>query len=134
MPVGGDIDRDQIVPIFRLVRATRGERAPKNAGIADQHIEALVAFVESQCESRDAVAVLHVERHQGGGAAGGLDLVVELFQPADRARDGHDMRAGLRKLERDRSANAARGAGDQRNTVGEGLGHAPVDWSGHGRD
>ena len=32
-------------------------------------------------------------------AAGRLDLVVEFFEPADGARDRHDMRAGLRELQ-----------------------------------
>ena len=106
MPVRGDIDRDYVVPIFWLV-VRKGRQGSQYAGIADQHIEALVAFVESQCEPGDAVAVLHIERHQGRGAAGGLDLVVQLFQPTDRARDGHDMGPGLGKFERDRSANSA---------------------------
>ena len=94
---------------FGSTWAERRERT-ENASIADQHIEPLVAFVEGQCEPRDAVAVFDVERHQCGRAAGCLDLVVEFFEPADRARDRHHMRARLRQLKRSRGADAARGA------------------------
>ena len=45
------------------------------------------------------------ERHQGRGAASGLDLVVKLFQPADGARQRHDMGPRLGKFERDRGAD-----------------------------
>ena len=38
--------------------------------------------------------------------------LIELFQPADRARYSHDVRTRLCELERGRSANAARGASD----------------------
>src|SRR6476659_7161520 len=106
MPVRGDIDRDHVVPVIRLV-VRKGRWGSQYAGVANQHIEALVALVESQCEPGDAVAILHVERHQGRGATGGLDLVVQLSQPAGSARDSHDMGPGLSKFERDRSANSA---------------------------
>ena len=99
-----------------------GDSGPRMPALPTSTSSRPVALVEREREPRDAVAVLHVERHQRGGAAGGLDLVVELLQPADGARDGDDMRAGLRQCERDGRANAARGAGDQRDTVGEGFG------------
>ena len=120
LPIGGDVDRKHVVPVLRLEVVERRRHA-ENAGIADQHVEAPVAFVERQREPRDAVGIFHVERHQRGRAAGRLDLVVEFFQPADRARHRHHMGAGLRQLQRDRRANAARGAGDQRDFVGEGF-------------
>ena len=103
--------------------AERRQRAD-DAGIADQYVEAPIAFVERQREPRDALAVLDVERHQRGGAARGLDLVIELFQPADGARHRHHMRSRLGELQGQRGANAARGAGHQRDTVGEGVRHA----------
>ena len=65
--------------------------------------------------------ILHVERHQRGARAGRLDLVVELFEAADGARDRDDMGAGLRQFERQRRADAARGAGDEGDLVGEGF-------------
>ena len=98
----------------------RRQRA-EHAGIADQDVEPLVTLVERERQPRNAVAVLHVQRHQRGRAAGCLDLVVELLEPADGARNGDDMRAGLRQRERQRRANAARGAGDQRDAIGEGF-------------
>ena len=122
LPIGGDVDRDQIVPVLRFDMAERRQR-PEDAGIADQHVEAAVALVERQRQAGDAVAILDVERHQRGAAAGRLDLVVELFQAADGARHRDDMAACLRQLQRQRGANAARGAGHQRDTVGEGFGH-----------
>ena len=66
--------------------------------------------------------ILDIERHQRRRAAGGLDQVVELFQRADGARESDHMGAGLRQGERDRGADAARGAGDERDFVGEGFG------------
>ena len=107
---------------FGLDMAERGRHA-EHAGIADQDVEAAVTFVEREREPGDAVRILHVERHQRCRAALGLDLVIELFQPADRPRHRHHMRAGLRQFERQRRANTARGAGDQRDTVGQGSGH-----------
>ena len=76
-----------------------GDSVPSDAGIADQHVEAAVALGQRQRQPGDAVAVLHIERHQRGRAAGRLDLVVEFFQAADGARHRDDMRAGLRQLQ-----------------------------------
>ena len=98
-----------------------GESGPEQAGIRHHRIELAEALVERGAEPRDAVEVFQVERHERGGRAGFLDLVVELFQAADRARQRHDMRAGLRQRERGRKADPARGAGDKRDTAGEGL-------------
>ena len=70
-------------------------------------------------------AVGEVERHQGGRAALGLDLVVELFQPAHGAGDQHAVRAFAGEGQRGRGAEAARGAGDQRQTAGQAAGEKP---------
>ena len=110
--------------------AERRER-PENAGIADQDVEPAEALVQRKPEPVDALVVLEVERHQRGGAAERLDRVVELLEPADGAGDGDDVGAGLRQRERGRIADAARGAGDERDAVGEGQGHDRV--SGHVR-
>src|SRR5665213_1813646 len=109
-----------LVPVLRLDVAERRWRA-QNAGIADQHIEAAVTLFEREREPRDAVTILHVERHQSGRATRRLDVVVEFLKATDGARHGDDVCACLRELQRERGANAARGAGDQRDTVGEGL-------------
>ena len=82
-----------------------------------------IACVEGEREPGNAVEILHVERHQSGSAAGRLDLVVQFFKPAAGARHRDDVGAGLRQFERNRRANAARGAGDKRDAVGERLTH-----------
>ncbi len=47
-----------------------------------------------------------------------------LFQRADGARHGDDMGAGARQRQRTALADAARGAGDERDPIGERLRHA----------
>ena len=54
------------------------------------------------------------------------DFVVEFFQAPLRPRHGHDMRAGLGERARGGIADAARGAGDEGDAVGEGKGHSKV--------
>ena len=68
-----------------------------DAGIADENVELAVALMQRCAEPRDAVEIGEVERHQRGAAAVFADLVVKFLQPALRARDGHDMRAGAGK-------------------------------------
>src|SRR6187551_1158476 len=74
-------------------------------------------------EPRDAVEVSKVERYQRGAAAVLADLVVEFLKAALRARDGHHVRAGAGKRTRGGIADAARGAGDERDPGSEGFGH-----------
>src|SRR6516225_8441866 len=102
--------------------AERGQR-PKNAGIADQHVESSEALVQGGAEPIDALVILEVERHERGRTTQGLDRVIELLEPADRARERDNMGAGAGQRERGGIADAARGAGDERDTVGEGKGH-----------
>src|SRR6266536_4523678 len=94
-----------------------------DAGIADEDVELAMAFVQRSAKAGDAVGIREVERHQRGAAAVVADLVVELFQPALRARHRHDMRAGFGKCARGGIADAARGAGDESDAGGEGWGH-----------
>ena len=86
-----------VVEVLGLDVAERRQRA-EDAGIADHHVEPAVALMERQRQPRDAIHVLHVERHQCRRAAGGLDPVVEFFQAADRARHRDDMGAGFGEL------------------------------------
>ena len=72
----------------------------------------------------DAFDVFEIERHEGRGCADRLDGIVELLEAADRACQGHRVRAGFRQGERSRIADPARGAGDERDSVGKGRGHA----------
>ena len=94
-----------------------------DAGIADENVDLAVALMQRRAQPGDAVEIGEVERHQRGAAAVFADLVVEFLQPALRARDGHDMRAGAGKRARGGIADAARGAGDEGDTGGEGFGH-----------
>src|SRR6266702_3117510 len=105
--------------------AERRKRA-KHASVADQNVEPLIALVERGVKPRDALVVLEVKRNKRGGAAGRADRVVELLQAADRARECDHVRARTRERERRRIADAARGAGDERNLAGEGRGHRPL--------
>ena len=68
--------------------------------------------------------VAHVERRQRCRAAGGAHGVVELFQAADGARHRDHMRARARERERRRVADAARGAGDERDPISKRLRHS----------
>jgi len=98
-------------------------RGPGDAGIADENVDLAVAFVQGETEPGDAVEIGEVERHQRGGAAVLADLVVEFFEATLRARHGDDMGAGLGECKCGGTADAARGAGDDGDTGGEGLGH-----------
>src|SRR3954471_12823236 len=82
--------------------------------------------MQAGTEARDAVGIGEVERHQRGATAVLADLVVELFQPALRARHGDDMRAGPGQRLCRGEADAARGAGDESDAVGEGFCHGGV--------
>ncbi len=93
----------------------------QNAGVGDKDIEPAIALAHRGGEPVDTGIVFQVERHQGGSAAGGANGVVELFQAADGAGDRNDVRAGLGERERSRVPDAARGAGDQSDAVGEGF-------------
>ena len=94
-----------------------------DAGIADENVELAVALMQRRAKPGDAVEIGEIERHQGGAAAVLTDLVVEFLEPALRSRHRHDMRAGLRQRARGGIADAARGAGDESDAGGEGLGH-----------
>src|SRR5450759_3069504 len=94
-----------------------------DAGIADQNVELAVTLVQRRAKAGDAVEIGEIERHQGRGPAVVADLVVELLEPGLGSRHRHHMRAGLRQRARGGVADAARGAGDECDTGGEGEGH-----------
>ena len=94
-----------------------------DAGIADEDVEFAVALMQRGAKPGAAVEIAEVERHQGRAAAVLTDLVVELFEPALRARHRHDMGALLGKRARGGIADAARGAGHESDAGGEGWGH-----------
>src|SRR4030088_3198588 len=98
-----------------------------DAGIADEDVELAMAFMQRRAEPGDAVEIGQIERHQGRSSAVFADFVVELFEPALRARHRNHMRAGFGERTRGAIADAARGAGDQSDTGGEGKGHDRCD-------
>ena len=111
---------NHVVPRLQLDMTERRGGAG-DAGIADEDVELAVTLMQRSAKPRDAVGVGEVERHQRGAAAVFPDLVVELFQPALRTCHRHDMRAGFCQRARGGIADAARGAGDESDTGGEGL-------------
>ncbi len=92
-----------------------------DAGIADENVELAVTFIERRAEPGDAVEIGQVERHQCRAAAVLADLVIEFFEAALRSRHRDHMRAGLCQRARGGIADAARGAGHQSDTGGEGA-------------
>src|SRR6516164_3438982 len=82
-----------------------------------------MTLVKRCAEAREAVEVGEAEWHQRGGPAVLPDLVVELFEAALRACHRDDVRALLCKRACGRIADAARGAGDKDDAIGEGERH-----------
>ena len=66
-------------------------------------------------------AVGEVERGDGRAAAGFVDAVLDRFERARRSGDEDDMGAGGAERFGGRRADAAAGAGDERELSGEGL-------------
>ena len=99
-----------------------GEEGPATPALPTQDVELAVALVQRRAEPGDAVEIGEVERHQRGAAAVFTDLVVELFEAALGSRHRHDVRAVPGKRARGGIADAARGAGHEGDTGGEGLG------------
>src|SRR5690606_24028723 len=91
----------------------------EEAGIGHKEIQFAPTIVNRAAETVDGGHIRQVERHQGRLTANGLDLVVQFFQPAGRACDGDDMRAGSGKSLGEKIANAARGACNQSDTPGK---------------
>src|SRR5258708_12726097 len=101
--------------------AERGQR-PKNAGIADHHVESSEALVQGRAEPIDALVILEVERHERGRTTQGLDRVIELLEPADRARERDNMGAGAGQRERGAIPDAPRAPPDDPDTRVAGKG------------
>ena len=95
----------------------------EQAGVGEEAVEAAPALEERPAQPVDAGAVLEVEGNERGRTAPGADGVVQLFQPADGARDGNHVGAGFGERQRRRPADAARCAGDDDDAIGEAAGH-----------
>ena len=119
LPVRGDVDRDRHCPRLSARCVERRGTLP-SAGIADKNVEPPVALVEAAASRYEPAKSRDVERRQRGRTAGCADRVVELFETADRARERDHMRAGARQHECGGAADAARGAGDERDPTEQG--------------
>ena len=91
----------------------------EDAGVADEDVELAPALEQRRPELIDLVALAEIELQQRRLAAARADLVVELLERADGARGDDDVGAVLGEGERDGPADAARGAGDEREPVFE---------------
>ena len=124
-PVGGDVGVEHLGPFVRLDMGQRRQR-PEDAGIGEQDVELAPALQQGRAELLDRRRVAEIDRHQRRAAADRVDLVIELFERARGPRQRHDMGAGLGESERSGAADAARGAGDERDAPFERLGHAGI--------
>src|SRR5262245_49481188 len=99
---------------------------PKDAGVADEHVELAPTLVDGGAQGVDLVVRLEVEGEQRGAAAAGPDLVVDLLQCAGGAADEDQVCAFLGVGQRHGAADATGGSRDERETAGE------AGWSGQG--
>ena len=78
------------------------------------------ALMQGGAQLVQTVSLAQVQRYEGGVLARrGEDAVVQGFERALGASEGHDMRAGFRQAQGDGRADAARRAGDQGDTARE---------------
>ncbi len=94
----------------------RRQRA-QYARARDENVELAPALKQRRSDLVDLVAAAQIERKQGGLAAGGADLVVELFQPPDRPRRDHHVRTLFGQGQRHGAADATRGTRDEGEAV-----------------
>ena len=134
--VAGETEQDA-VRVTRALRAAGllvsldylGEdtRDPAQAAaVTDEYIEPSIALVERRAKPIQGGIVAEVERSECGRAAGGAHCVVKLLKSADGPRQSHHMRAAARKQQGGRVADAARGAGDERDPISKRLWHSLV--------
>ena len=102
----------------------RRQRA-EHAGVADENVETAPAPKQRLAEPIDRRMIPEIAGDQGrrvfGAGARGADFVVEFLERALRARESDDMRALGRQGQRHGAADAARGAGDERNAGSESF-------------
>ena len=102
LPIGGDVDREDIVPVLRLDVAERRRRG-QQPGVADQHVELAVTLVEREREPAMPSKSFMSSGTKVAVPPPALILSSSSSKPADRARRRDDMRAGLRKLQCERA-------------------------------
>ena len=121
--VGGEIERDQLVPFLQIKVRHRRQRAQLRR-IQDQRIQPAPAPADGTAQPVDGVIIGQIERRDGGAAAGLVDAVVQLGQPGfGAAGDDHVPAFAGQHFGRCR-ANAAAGAGNEGEFLGRDVGHA----------
>src|SRR5579872_5122828 len=82
-----------------------------------------MAIVQGRAEPRDAVEIGEIERDERGAAAVFSNFVIEFLEAALGSGNRNDMSAEPSQCARCGVADAARGASDESDAVGEGEGH-----------
>ena len=93
----------------------------EHRGVEHEHVELLPPLGDRARELADALAFGEVERRDRRAAAGVVDPLLDLLERRGGAGDEDHVRAGRGKRFRGRRANAAAGAGDQRELAGKGF-------------
>jgi len=119
---GGEIGGDDLVPQLG-VHVPHGPEPAQHGGGMHHHVQPFVPLEYLVAQPVDPVAVGEVERHERWPRpVDGPDLVVQrLERPLDPPHRDH-LRAGPRQRQRAGLADPARGAGDERDPAGEGVG------------
>src|SRR5579864_6245566 len=131
-PIGGEIKVDDLVPQLGIDMPKRRERAELGC-IADEDVEVPVTLVDRRGELVDLDEVAQVERHQRGAAAGGANLVVDLFETTWGARRQDQVRSLAGEALGDGGADTARSAGDKGDLAGELPRHYAGEGASFGR-
>ena len=101
----------------------QGRDLAEDAGIADEDVEPAPTLVEGGAETVEGLVIVEVDRNERGADAHRANRVVELLERALRAGQGDHMRAGAGEGKGGGPPDAARGAGDDRDAIGERLVH-----------
>ncbi len=92
-------------------------QASEDAGIADEDVEPAEALIEGWPERVDRLAIFQIEGNEARLAAVRLDLVVYGLERFLRPREQQHVRAFAGERTRRGTSDAARGAGDERDTI-----------------
>src|SRR5262249_11915821 len=117
-PVGRQIEIDDLGPVAGRDVADGGQSA-EHGGIGDEDVDLAEALEERLSEAVDGIKARQIERHEGCGAPEAAYFVIDLFEAAHGARHKDELSTFGGEALRDRSAEAARGACDDRNAARE---------------
>ena len=102
-------------------RCSTGDRLTEHRRVEDQDVEAAPALGDRLGELRDIVAVVEVHRRDRRAAAGGVDPLLDLLERRRAAGGQDDVRAGRGQRLGGGGADAAAGAGDERELAVKGF-------------